>query len=218
MNATRCESKPWPRPMAALALALFAAGGCADPMSPQADQIAERLAVTPQTGTLKLFTFDTPEPSDPWRIINDTVMGGRSSSRMDVTERGTAVFSGTISLANNGGFAHTRSMAAPYDLAAYDGIVVRLRGDGKMYKVTLRLDRAFDGVMYQAGFPTRAGEWVETRLPFTDFVPTYHGNTLADRPPPDPSKIATIGFIVADKQAGPFRLEIDWMGAYAAGT
>jgi NADH dehydrogenase [ubiquinone] 1 alpha subcomplex assembly factor 1 len=218
MNATECGSKPWPRAMVALVLALVAAGGCADPMAPHADQIAERLAATPQTESVQLFTFDAPEQSDPWRIINDTVMGGRSSSRMEVTDRGTGVFSGTVSLDNNGGFAHTRSMAAPYDLSAYQGIVVRLRGDGKTYNLTLKLDRAFDGVMYQAGFPTRAREWVEVRLPFTDFVPTYHGDTLSDHPALNPSKIATIGFIIADKQAGSFRLEIDWIGAYAAGS
>ena len=218
MNAMRCGSKPRQRALAASILALFAVGGCADPISPQADQIAERLTTTPQTGILTLFTFDIPEQSDPWRIINDTVMGGRSSSRMDFTDRGTALFRGTVSLENNGGFAHTRSMAAPYDLSAYEGIVVRLRGDGKTYKLTLKLDRAFDGIMYEAGFPTRAGEWAEVRLPFADFVPTYHGNTLANRPPPDRSKIATIGFIIEDKQAGAFRLEVDWIGAYAAGT
>jgi monofunctional biosynthetic peptidoglycan transglycosylase len=187
-------------------------------VSPQADQIADRIALAKGARTIDLFTFDFAKGADPWRIINDTVMGGRSSSKMTFTDRGTAVFAGTVSLENNGGFAHTRSAAAPYDLRGYDGIGLRVRGDGKRYKLTLKLDRAFDGVLYEAGFATRPGRWIDVRLPFADFVPTYRGETLRDHPRLDPSEIATIGFIIEEKQEGPFRLEIDRIGAYAAGT
>ncbi|MBP1721795.1 MAG: Complex intermediate-associated protein 30 [Deltaproteobacteria bacterium] len=36
-------------------------------------------------------------------------------------------------------------------------------------------------------------------------------------PPVDKAKIKTFGFLIADKQDGPFRLEIDWIGAYKKG-
>jgi len=198
----------------ALAITLTGLGGCADEVSPRADRMADRIALAPPAGVLRLLTFDAPGETDPWRVINDTVMGGRSSSRMDVTDGGTAVFSGTVSLENNGGFAHTRSLAAPFDLSAYAGIAVRVRGDGKTYELTLKTDRAFDGIIYQADFAAPADAWTEIRLPFADFVPTYHGRGRPDRPPLDPSAIATIGFLIAYKQAGPFQLEIDWIGAY----
>jgi len=199
---------------AALGLALLLAAGCADAVSPHADQIEERLAMAPDTKHVDLFTFDDPAGAGPWRIINDTVMGGRSRSQMAVTEQGTGVFSGTLSLENNGGFAHTRSMAAPYDLSAHRGLALRVRGDGRRYNLTLKLDRSFDSVMYQADFQAPAGAWTEVRLPLADFVPTYHGRRLTDRPPLDPAKIRTIGLIISDKQEGPFRLEMDWIRAY----
>ena len=198
----------------ALAAALVLAAGCADSVSPHAEEIETRIATAPEAGSVDVFTFDDPGTVGPWRIINDTVMGGRSDSRMDVTDDGTAVFSGTVSLENNGGFAHTRSMAGPYDLSAYQGLAVRVLGDGKRYEVTLKLDRSFDGVIYQTGFEAPDGAWTEVRLPFEDFVPTYHGERLTDRPPLDPAKIRTIGFIISDKQEGPFRLEVDWIRAY----
>jgi len=200
--------------LATLAVALGLAAGCADTLSPHAEQIEKRLATPSETKTVTLFTFDAPDAIGPWRIINDSIMGGRSRSRMAVTEDGTAVFSGTVSLENNGGFAHTRSMAGPYDLSAYRGLAFRIRSDGKRYELTLKLDRSFDGVIYQTGFATPADTWTEVRLPFDDFVPTYHGKHLTDHPALDPAKIRTIGFIISDKQEGPFRLEVDWIRAY----
>jgi monofunctional biosynthetic peptidoglycan transglycosylase len=203
--------------LAALVLALLLPAGCADSVSPHAEEIEARLAQVSEAEPVDVFTFDDPEAVGPWRIINDTVMGGRSSSRMDLTADGTGVFSGTVSLENNGGFAHTRSMAGPYDLSTYRGLALRVRGDGKRYDLTLKLDRSFDGVIYQTGFVAPASTWTEVRLPFADFVPTYHGERVTDRPPLDPAKIRTIGFIISDKQEGPFRLEVDWIRAYGEG-
>ena len=52
----------------------------------------------------------------PWRSINDGVMGGLSSGGMRL-EDGIAVFSGTLSLENNGGFSSVRSIPAEHTLA-----------------------------------------------------------------------------------------------------
>jgi len=208
------QSTERPGRFAAPILALLLAAGCADSLSPHAEEIEARLAAASEAKAVDVFTFDDPDAVGPWRIINDTVMGGRSSSRMDITADGTGVFSGTVSLENNGGFAHTRSMAGPYDLSAYRGLALRVRGDGRRYDLTLKLDRSFDGVMYQTDFQAPADTWTEVRLPLADFVPTYHGRRLTDRPPLDPAKIRTIGFILSDKQEGPFRLEVDWIRAY----
>ena len=45
-----------------------------------------------------------------------------------------------------------------------------------------------------------------------DFIATYRGRRLPDHPPIDPSQIQSFGFLIADKQEGPFELEIDWIG------
>ena len=51
--------------------------------------------------------FDSSEGDKlGWGIVNDGVMGGRSSSRVERTDEGIR-FSGNLSLANNGGFAST---------------------------------------------------------------------------------------------------------------
>jgi monofunctional biosynthetic peptidoglycan transglycosylase len=161
----------------------------------------------------KLIDFQTPEQAD-WTIVNDGVMGGRSSSSLELTGEGTAAFSGTLSLENNGGFASTRALFENLDLSEYSGLRLRVKGDGRRYQVRIRTDGYYDGVAYRSDFSTEPGEWTEVSLPFSSFQPTFRGRTLGNAPPLDPSSIRQIGFLLGDKIEGPFRLEIAWISAF----
>ena len=149
-----------------------------------------------------------------WQVVNDDVMGGISTSQVRVAADGTVVFAGSVSLENNGGFASVRTVPARHDLAGCDAFVVRVRGDGRRYKFTVRTGSSFDSAIYQAAFPTKEGEWEEHRLAFRDFVPTFRGRVLSGAPPLDPARITSVGFLISDKQAGPFRLETAWVEAH----
>jgi monofunctional biosynthetic peptidoglycan transglycosylase len=185
-----------------LLVAAGAAAGAADP------------AVEPPMRTTSLYDFLQDGPL--WASIDDPVMGGRSSSRMSA-RAGTAVFEGVVSLENGGGFCSVRSSPEVRDLSAYRGIRLRVRGDGKVYKLRLRTDARFDGVSWQNAFTAPAVDgpsWVEVRLPFGDFEAVYRGRKLRDHPPFDRSRITTFGLLISDEQAGPFRLEIASIEAY----
>lgn len=162
-----------------------------------------------------LFDFTTAANSPAWQIINDDVMGGVSTSRFQVLTNG-AVFSGVVSLKNNGGFASVRSSPVRQNFSGLDAFVVRVRGDGRRYKFTVRTETGFDTPIYQCGFTTERGEWQKHRLPFKDFIPTFRGRTLTDVPPLNPAKVSSVGFIIADKQDGSFQLEVAWIKASAA--
>ena len=159
-----------------------------------------------------LFDFTTATNAQGWQVVNDDVMGGVSSSRFSVTN-GVAVFRGELSLENNGGFASVRSLSARHDLAGGDAFLIRVRGDGRRYKFTARADRSFDSPIYQASFPTQQGAWQELRLPLKDFVPSFRGRVLSGEPPLDVMKVTSVGFLISDKQAGPFQLEVAWIKA-----
>jgi monofunctional biosynthetic peptidoglycan transglycosylase len=161
-----------------------------------------------------IFDFTSVSTGKVWNIINDGVMGGLSRSRFEITPDNTAVFSGQVSLENNGGFASVRTVPRDYRLDGYTGIFLRVKGDGNIYSFRVRTDARFDGISYRAKFFTEKDQWIEIRLPFEDFVPTYHGRILSNRPPVDPEKIQQMGFLIADKQKGPFKLIIDWIKAY----
>jgi monofunctional biosynthetic peptidoglycan transglycosylase len=89
--------------------------------------------------------------------------------------------------------------------------VIRICGDGRRYKFTARPEPEFDSPLYQHAFATTPGEWQESPLRFEHFVPTFRGRALIDAPPLDPAKVLSVGFLISDKQAGPFRLKIDWI-------
>ena len=163
-----------------------------------------------------LFDFQTATNHPAWQIVNDDVMGGVSTSRFQILTNSGAVFSGVVSLENNGGFASVRSQPVRADLTGCDSFLLRVRGDGRRYKFSVRTEAGLDTPLYQLAFTTKRGEWEEHRLPFKDFVPTFRGRILADVPPLNPAKVTSVGFLIADKQDGAFRLEISWIRASPA--
>ncbi len=49
------------------------------------------------------------------------------------------------------------------------------------------------------------------RVPLRDFQATSFGRTLKNASPVDASTVNSVGFLLADKEAGPFKLEVDWI-------
>jgi hypothetical protein len=165
---------------------------------------------------ITLCDFQSPSNSARWEIVNDSVMGGISSSLFHVRTNACAVFSGSVNLENNGGFASVRSPPVDWDLAALNTFVLRVRGDGRRYKFCVRNNSDLNSPLYQCSFTTTKDEWTELHLAFKDFVPSFRGRILSDAPALDPATIRSLGFLISDKQAGPFRLEIEWIKAGAS--
>jgi len=161
-----------------------------------------------------LYDFAGGESVRRFQSINDVVMGGISRGELVALEGEGALFQGVVSLENNGGFASVRSLPEDHRLAGYAGIRLRVKGDGKTYKLTLKTSAALDGVQYQARFQPPAGAWVSIAIPFSAFVPTVRGRVLGEVPPVDPAAILTVGFMISDRQEGPFSLTVARFGAY----
>ncbi len=159
-----------------------------------------------------LFDFTQPD-ARPWLPIDDAVMGGVSRSEMRI-ENGRAIFAGMVSLDFGGGFASVRSSPGSWDIGTCTGIEALLHGDGRRYKLALKSDPGFDSVNWQAAFQTRSHERQVVRIPFQDLIPVYRGLRVSNAPPFDTRHIATFGFLISDRQAGPFRLEIELIVAY----
>jgi monofunctional biosynthetic peptidoglycan transglycosylase len=154
------------------------------------------------------------EPGDhlSWRTINDGVMGGLSQSQMTITSEGFGQFTGQVSLENNGGFASTRALIGNIDLSGTEKIMLRVKGDGKRYSFRIRTDQYFDGLSYAADFDTVEDEWLTVEFDYADFVPTFRGRKMR-APQLTGSDIRQIGFLISDKQQGPFEIFIDWIKA-----
>lgn len=161
-----------------------------------------------------LFNFNSNDEVVKWRKVNDTVMGGISKSSFELNENGFVKFTGILSPDNNGGFASFRTLLENDDLVGYEGVYIRVKGDGNIYNVRFRTTDAFDGYSYQAKFKSLQNEWIEIKIPFTDFQPTYRGRLLANKPELESKNIRQLGILIADKQFGGFELDIDWIKLY----
>jgi len=155
-----------------------------------------------------LASFEHPTALTDWSTVDDVVMGGVSSSRVEHHPDGFAVFEGVVSLENSGGFCSLRSGPLPERPLAAEAFVLHVRGDGKQYKLNLRAEGVFDGVSYQAQFHAPADEWTEVRLPVSEFQPTYRGRPVHGLEPLDPYRTTHITLIIADRQEGPFSLAV----------
>lgn len=152
-----------------------------------------------------------------WQIVNDSVMGGISRSTLELKDDGFALFSGTVSLKNNGGFASVRTQAtAPADLSDFDGLSIRVFGDGKTY--CLRVKTVKNGRItrysYEARFDTRPGEWQTHKLPYSEFKPVFRGNSVRGNPELNTEAVIELGFMIQDSQEGPFRLGVSSINVY----
>ncbi len=152
-------------------------------------------------------------PRLEWRSIDDVVMGGVSRSEARLTADGALRFSGVVSLENNGGFASIRSEPVKLDLSGAQGLRLRVKGGGKGFKLNLKTEAGFDTVQYQAPFMAPE-EWGTVTLPFAAFRAVFRGRPVPNAPALDPARIVTLGFLISERQEGPFLLEIASITAY----
>jgi monofunctional biosynthetic peptidoglycan transglycosylase len=158
--------------------------------------------------------FNSAETNNRWYIINDGVMGGISTSKFLINSDGTATFSGNVSPENNGGFASVRSKLENKVNENLEGVILKIKGDGKKYNVRFRTNSNFDGIAYQSKFLTVPEEWKTVKIPFDSFQPTFRGRLIPNQPKLRSDDIRQIGFLIADKQFGEFRIDIDWIRFY----
>lgn len=150
-----------------------------------------------------LLDFSRPEVVRDFRIVNDDVMGGISTSRLSQTGTGLR-FEGKVSLENNGGFASFRGpVRIPVESA---GLLVTVRGDGQRYKLILKLDDSTSTAQYQAAF-VAPREWQTLRFFPTDFTAVFRGRAVT-APVLRFVDVQYFGALISDRQSGAFSLEL----------
>ena len=157
------------------------------------------------------MNFETSSETQAWRAVNDGVMGGLSSGGPRF-ENGHMVFQGVINT-NGGGFSSVRSSVPEGALSNASGINLRVRSDGRDYKLTLRSSAAWRGrrVSFQAPIPrSEVGEWAEVSVPFSELQGTIFGRNVRGARF-DKDAVFELGIILADGKDGPFRLDVDWI-------
>lgn len=167
--------------------------------------------------TVELVAFASGASSPGWYVVNDNVMGGRSDGDFGI-EQSELHFSGRTNT-DGGGFSSIRTEPVQLDLSTYDGIRLRVKGDGRRYTWRLTTDARWRGreVAYWADFDTEDGAWGTVDIPFSRFVPRFRGTRL-DGPALNTAEITGMGLMIYDKLDGPFELHLASVAAYPAKT
>jgi NADH dehydrogenase [ubiquinone] 1 alpha subcomplex assembly factor 1 len=165
-------------------------------------------SVPTTTSQASLFTFTSPDSATDWSVVNDTVMGGVSSGQL-VVDNGALVFSGELSLDNNGGFASVRSPAIEPRVAAEwsgrSGPQIVVEGDGRTWTVEVRTDDVAGG--WIASLPTSPDSITTATVPWTSFEPvTRFLDPREVDEPLDVRRIVSVAFYLVDGIEAPFRL------------
>ena len=155
---------------------------------------------------ITIFDFKVDSNIKSWKIVDDDVMGGRSSSNFMLNADGFGVFWGNISLANNGGFSSLRHEFKPIKLKEDTKIRVKLKGDGKKYQIRIK-NNSRNRYSYINTFST-SGEWQEIEIPLKEMYPSFRGSKL-DKPNFSHDYIEEIVFLIGNKKNESFKLFID---------
>jgi monofunctional biosynthetic peptidoglycan transglycosylase len=156
---------------------------------------------------MQKITFTESSELENWVIINDTVMGGRSTARLTI-DNNYLVFNGYLSLENNGGFASVRRVYDNRSWLPDNPLQIKTLGDGRSYQLRLRTNLQMHGVAYVATFQTVAGEAQSFTFEPSDFTPQFRGRFVRGAPDLSFDDITQIGFMQAEKAPGEFSLQV----------
>lgn len=179
------------------------------------------------------WRFDSEDCLKEWRIGSDKInKEGQSECSLVVNDKKKLVFSGNVDLTppkdgrtRFAGYCGIRTVKKLksffrddwYYFEPFTHLEMRVKGDGRNYMINLNTGMYYDVswfVMYSYVLHTHGGPyWQVVRLPFSKFFLQSKGH-IQDRQCPVPKdRINSIGITCAGV-AGPFKLEIDYIGCH----
>lgn len=164
------------------------------------------ILVSVMMNPILLFDFTKESNIDNWKIVDDSVMGGISSSDFYVDKAGNGIFKGTVSTENNGGFCSVRHFFRPVSLRGNKVFSIRLKGDGKKYQFRAKA-KVNDYYSYIYEFQTTI-DWQTVEIPISEMYASFRGRTL-DILNYDGSSLVEIAFLIGNKKNEGFQLMID---------
>ena len=162
-----------------------------------------------QTHIISTISFEENLDAEKqnWLIVNDSVMGGRSTSEMEFKDN-AAVFFGEVSLENNGGFVSVRRRLIDNETQGAQAVSIKLIGDGREYKLRFRLNGYLDGPAYELNIKTVKNEEMEFTLHSEQFVGVYRSRILNNFPKFEFKNAMQFELMLADKIEGSFNIKL----------
>lgn len=153
-----------------------------------------------------IFNFTTRANITKWTVVNDVVMGGISSAKINIDQEGHGIFEGHVSLENNGGFSSLRYRFDTINTSNFSKIILKIKGDGKKYQFRIKSDSE-NHYSYISVFET-SGEWEKIVILMETMQPKFRGQKL-NMSNYSSNTIEEIAFLIGNKKDEDFKLAID---------
>ena len=195
MSQTTHHSRRWHALLGGIAVTAVLASSCTRTSSP----VMSSTAQTIQFGSAM---------NEPWRTLNDGVMGGLSEGVLMLDDTSMR-WTGQTRLENNGGFASIRAPWGHHDLRALNQAIVRCRGNGGPFKLTLENSQRWWMPYAYAEFDP-SNEWQDIVLDLEDFSwsQAQMGDLKRVSPSSDLADVLRFGLMKYDGTAQTFELEV----------
>ncbi len=181
-----------------------------------------------------LFRFNTKDDIEHWRSSSDSGYKiGKSKAYFNLTQQNTGLFHGYLSnefdkpekmRAIYTGYVNIQSKnlyksfyrTKRFNLTDYTHFVIKLRGDGRNYMLTLNTPFHFTlthTYMHMYPIYTRGGPyWQHVKIPFSKFFHVTHGRVSDKQYRFMPVDVRNLGITCMDGVEGQFQLELDFIG------
>jgi hypothetical protein len=158
-------------------------------------------------GNKKAYMIDfSKQENGRWRITNDGVMGGLSNGEM-IFAQDHGIFTGSISLENNGGFSSV-FRAVDNLPQSYKKLVINTEGDGQAYQLRLIIYVNGYRLAYKHDFKTVVNKRQNHIFELADFKATFRGRAIPNAPILNSEDIKEVGFLMTKNVPGQFSLSI----------
>ena len=152
-----------------------------------------------------VFEFNSACPIELWQVVEDVVMGGKSSGNLILTEEGNGLFNGGISIENNGGFSSIRLNLDSFKINKEKAIVLDVRGDGSEFQLRVKAS-IYDRHSFIYNFKT-TGEWETISIPLNKMTASFRGFAV-NLPNFNQKQFDQLGILRSSKKNTSFQLEI----------
>jgi hypothetical protein len=153
-----------------------------------------------------IYDFNTASKKNDWRIVNDVVMGGESRSFFEIDNEGHGLFTGDVSIENNGGFASIRYRFDELNTENKSKISLRIKGDSKTYQLRIKSNKN-DSYSYIHSFQT-TDKWETIEIKLSKMYPSFRGQKLSMNNF-DEASIEEVSILIGNKKNESFKLLID---------
>ena len=153
-----------------------------------------------------IFDFNKNSNINGWQVIDDIVMGGKSSGNFRLQSDGYGLYDGEISIENSGGFSSIRYQFDKVKVKSSNKIVFRVKGSNTNFQLRVK-DSTKTKYSYIAEFST-SGNWEVIELELKNMYPSYRGEKL-NLPNFSHNQIEEITFLIGNNKSEKFQLLID---------